>query len=330
MSFDTYKQNRSKNLEINWHKYKELNPDLDLAGIRSIPHVIKHWFKHAMNENRNYTDQNMDITYNWREIYGYLRDNNFVSKTTAFAVTTCVRTATHLNYLKECIKHIKIVYPNMHIYVINDNSKLDIKVINSTNIEIIPTLAPGIGEINPYLFILDPRCKHDKLIFIHDSVFIKRKIDGFINRPNEINFIWYALAAINNDTFNVENDEILDKLYFYCSNGKISARNFIHILKAQNKFYYVKFGSMSVFTKRFMEKVDLVTNFREVAHLFKLRVNRCFFERLLSIIYFYIYGDDYDFRLCLCGDIFKHPNTFSNTNITIHSPLPLVKVWQGR
>lgn len=330
MSFENYRNNKSKNLEIDWNKYKRINPDLAKAGIISTPHVIRHWFNHAMNENRNFTDENQEMCAPWREIYGYLRNNYYTSNSTAFIVTTCVRSSGHLNYLKECIKHIRNVYPNMYIYVINDNSILDISVVNGPNIEIIKALSSRGGEINPYLFILDPRCKHDKLVFIHDSVFIKRKIDHFINRRNEIDFIWYALSAINNDTFNDENKEILDKLYVYCSNGKISIKNFINILKAQNKFYYVKFGSMSVFTKRFMEKVDLVTNFREVAHLFNVRVNRCFFERLLSILYVYIYGEDYNFRLCLCGDIFQHPKTFSNTDIHIKSPLPLVKVWQGR
>jgi hypothetical protein len=207
---------------------------------------------------------------------------------------------------------------------------LPITEVNGHNVEIIPALSSRGGEINPYLFILDPRCKHDKLVFIHDSVFIKRKIDIFINRKTEIDFFWYALSAIENDTFNVENNKILDSLYIYCSNGKISMRNFIKILKSQNKFYYVKFGSMAVFTKRFMEKVDLVTNFRQVAHLFNMRVNRCFFERLLSILYVYIYGQDYNFKLALCGDIFKHSRAFSNTNCNLQTILPLVKVWQGR
>lgn len=330
MSFENYRNNRSNNLEIDWAKYKRINPDLAKAGIINTQHVIRHWFNHAMNENRDFTGENTDMCGPWREIYGYLRNNDYVSKSTAFIVTTCVRSTGHLNYLKECIKHIRNVYPNMHIYVINDNCVLDISVINGPNIEIIQTLSSRGGEINPYLFILDPRCKHDKLVFIHDSVFIKRKIDNFINRRNEINFMWYALSAINNDTFNDENKEILDKLYIYCSNGKMTIKSFINILKAQNKFYYVKFGSMSVFTKKFMEKVDLVTNFREVAHLFTVRVNRCFFERLLSILYVYIYGEDYNFRLCLCGDIFQHPKTFSNTDINVKTSLPLVKVWQGR
>lgn len=330
MSFENYRVNKFKNIQIDWNKYKQLNPDLAKAGIVNTQHVIRHWFNHAMNENRDFTGENTEMCGVWREIYGYLRNNHCVSKSTAFIVTACTRTQPQLTYLKECIKHIRIVYPNMYIYVIDDNSILDITVINGPNIEIIKALSSRGGEINPYLFILDARCKHDKLVFIHDSVFIKRKIDNFINRTNEINFFWYALSAINNDTFNDENNEILDKFYIYCSNGKISIKNFINILKTQNKFYYVKFGSMSVFTKKFMEKVDLVTNFREVAHLFNVRVNRCFFERLLSILYVYIYGEDYNFRLCICGDIFQHPKSFSNTNTSIKTQLPLVKVWQGR
>lgn len=330
MSFDNYRINKLKNLEIDWNVYKMINPDLAKAGILNTQHVLRHWFIHAMNENRKYNNQNKELCEKWREIYSYLRNNYYVSQSTAFVITTCVNSETHLNYLNECVKHVRTVYPNMYIYIINDNSTLSINKINGPNIEIIPSLSLRGGEINPYLFILDPRCKHDKLVYIHDSVFIKKKIDHFIERRNEINFLWYALTAIDNDTFHKDNVEILNNLYIYCSNGKISIGNFIKILKAQNKFYYVKFGSMSVFTKRFMEKVDLVTNFRQVANLFNKRVHRCFFERLMSILYVYIYGEDYNFKLSLCGNIFNFPGAFSNTNLNVKTNLPLVKVWQGR
>jgi hypothetical protein len=330
MSFEEYRVNKLKNLEIEWNTYKQLNPDIPKAGIINIHHVLRHWFIHAINENRKYNSHNVELSENWRQIFDYLRNNYYVPQKTAFIVTTSVNSQTHLNYLKECIKHIRRVYPTMYIYVINDNSTLSISEIYGHDIEIIPSLSPGGGEINPYLFILDPRCKHDKLVYIHDSVFIKYRIDNFINRPNEINFLWYALINTDNDTFTKENNEILNRLYVYCGNGKISIGNFIKMLKMKNKFYYVKFGSMSVFTKRFMEKVDLVTNFRQVSHLFNKRIHRCFFERLLSILYVYIYGADYNFKLSLCGDIFKFPNRFANKDINIRTPLPLVKVWQGR
>ncbi len=330
MSFENYRIRKNNNLEIDWERYKSLNPDLAKAGIVDTQNVIKHWFEYGMNENRNYTDQNQDICCQWRDIYNYLRDNNYIHKANAFAVTACVKSPTHLNYLKQCITHIRRFYPNMYIYVINDNSSMDISSVNGPNIEIIPALYSRAGEQNPYLFILDPRCKHDKLIYIHDTVFIKRRIDQIISRQNEIDFMWYAVKNIDSEVFDAENNKILDNLYIYCCNGKISLRNFINILKAQNKFYYVKFGSMSVFTKRFMEKVLLISNLKEVAHLFHLRVNRCLFERTLSILYFYIYGGEYNMNMCLCGDIFNHPEPFANKNIDLKLSIPLVKVWQGR
>jgi hypothetical protein len=330
MKFDDYRINKVNNLQIDWNVYKTINPDLAKAGVITKPQLLRHWFIHALNENRKYSNENKELSNNWREIYAFLRNNYYVSNSTAFIITTCVRNQKHMNYLKDCIRHIRNVYPDMHIYVINDNSTLSITEINGSNIEIIQALSLRGGEINPYLFILDPRCKHDKLVYIHDSVFIKRKIDNFINRRNEINFLWYALSAIDNDTFYDENTEILNSLYIYCGNGKITIGNFIKMLKSYHKFYYVKFGSMSVFTKRFMEKVDLVTNFRQVAHLFNKRVHRCFFERLLSVLYVYIYGDDYNFRLSLCGNIFNFPAAFLNTNVDVNTNLPMVKVWQGR
>jgi hypothetical protein len=330
MSFGDYTNKKFQNLEIDWNTYKVLNPDLVKAGINTEYDIVKHWFNYGINENRKYTNENQDICCQWTEICGYLRNNNYISTNIAFVVTTCARTPIHLNYLTTCIKHIRAIYPNIYIYVINDNSTQNISVVNGVNIQIIPSLVSGGGEINPYLFILDPRCRHDKLVFIHDSAFIKCRIDNFINRRNDIDFIWYALKNIDSEMFNVENNEILDKFYIYCSNGKISIRNFIRRLKTHNKFYYVKFGSMSVFTKKFMEKVDLITNFRQVAHLFKVRVNRCLFERILSIVYIYIYGGDYNFNMCLCGDIFKHPKPFQNRAINIGVRYPIVKVWQGR
>lgn len=330
MSFNNYALEKLNNLEIDWQTYIKLNPDLAKAGIVTLPHIIRHWFNHAINENRIYNEQNKQLANQWREIHGYLRNNSYKATNTAFIITTCVRNSTHLVYLKECIKHIRRIYPTIYIYVINDNSILSITEINGPDIEIVQALSNRGGEINPYLFILDPRCKHDKLIFIHDSVFIKRNIDAFINRVNEIDFLWYALSAIYNDIFHIENKEILDNLYIYCGNGKMSISNYINIIRYQNKYFYVKFGCMSMFTKKFMEKVDLVTNIREIKHLFNKRVNRCFFERLLSILYIYIYGQDYNPKLTLCGDIFRHPKKFINTDPNILSPYPLVKVWQGR
>jgi hypothetical protein len=330
MEFNNYKLDRVNNINIDWDVYLKLNKDISEHGIDTMYKLLKHWFEHGINEHRLYNNNNTKCIEKWGEIKNYLKNNQYKHTNVAFIITASVRNKTHLHYLTNCIRHIRVIYPNIHIYIINDNSVLNINNLANGNIDIIPSLSSGAGELNPYLFVLDPRCKHDKLVYIHDTVFIKRNIDYFINRTSEIDFLWCANTNIDNDIFKPENLNILNSMFLYFSNSKISVHNFINIVKLVKIRYNVKFGCMSVFTKRFMEKVDLVTNFRDVSKLFNCRMNRCFFERLLSFLHIFIYGYDYNSNNNLCGDIFRHPSSFTNTNINILCKTPLVKVWQGR
>jgi hypothetical protein len=330
MNLEHYKLTRKSNITLDWDTYLKLNKDLTNNGINTLYKIIKHWFEYSINENRLYNDKNIELSSNWKDINGYLRTNKYKHTNVAFIITACIRNTTHMYYLTNCIHHIRVIYPDMHIYVINDNSKLSLDDLEGDNVDIIPSLSHRSGELNPYLFILDPRCKHDKLVYIHDTVFIKRNIDSFINRQTEIDFLWYTTTAISNDTFRTDNTQILNNLFLYFGNSKMSIYNFIKMVKIVGIPYTVKFGCMSVFTKRFMEKIDTFTNLRDVSKLFNCRRHRCFFERLLSILHIFIYGKDYGINNSLCGNIYTHPRPFSNTNINIPCLMPLVKVWQGR
>ena len=208
-----YRENKKENVALDWGKYLQLNQDLVKANITTPEKVYTHWFNYAIREIRNYSDTNEEVIPDWDKISNYLRNNYFIAKSWAFIITTCVRSPTHLNYLKECIAHIRRLYRNTHIYVINDNSTLDITCIKDNNLDIIDAIAPRAGELNPYLFALDERCKHDKLVYIHDTVFIKKNIDMYIVRNSEIDFLWYDITAIHNDTVRKENAEILNNLY---------------------------------------------------------------------------------------------------------------------
>jgi hypothetical protein len=256
----------------------------------------------------------------------------------AFIVTTSIRNDTQLGYLRLCLESIRKIYDDKYIYIINDfsnnqytNEYLSEKLGDISNKEIISSIIKGGGELNPYLFIVDSRCKHDKLIYIHDTVFIKKNIDEFIIRKTEIDFLWFSVNCLYNDTTNKEaNNEIFDKFYFYFSNGKINLKQYFKILQRYKLFISVKFGSMSIFTKKFMEKVLLVTNLGNIAHLFVNRTNRMLLERLFTIIYIFIYGRDYELYRFICGNIFLHPLNFKNSNPQINYDNNFVKVWQGR
>ncbi len=338
----TFKSNKLNNQIINWKEYLVNNNDLHF--MKDLNQLIKHWITYGIKENRKY-DKISNIS-EWSKIYSYLNTNYYKYNKWAFIITTCIKKEKHINYLKKCIESIRQLYNEQHIYIINDNSdkNYDINEIinNYNNIEVIESIVSGGGEINPYLFILDEKCKYDKLVYIHDTVFIKENIDYYINLHDEIIFLWYSNHAIFNDTINkIENKEIFDNFYLYFSDRKIGLTEYFNILK-KYRYFDVKFGSMAIITKRFMEKVDLISNFVETSKYFRKRINRSFLERLLTILYLFIYGQPYDINKYICGSINRHPDSFLNSNPDLEYYIkkdnklilipykPLVKVWQGR
>jgi hypothetical protein len=271
----------------------------------------------------------------------------------AFIVTSKVTSITQKHLLLECIRHIRIIYPEHTIYLINDNSNISLfptTDLMDYNVEIIESIVKNGGEINPYLFILDDRCRYDSLLYLHDSVFIKKQIDHLIDH----NFvpIWYSTKYIWNDIFIPENMDILTQMVFYNyknTNMKINLYELLLCFKKSNNFL-VTFGAMSYFNKKFVEFIRDNTNFFSIVNNFKNRHNRCLFERIISCIYILMYDQMYrgvpklshSEKVCLnfgtlwypksmCGDIIYHPSSFKNTEMYIHNYNSyFIKVWQGR
>lgn len=333
-----FESKKKENNNVNWIVYMANHNDLLKNGVLNPAKAITHWLNHGLYEIRNYGNKNPELIECWGLINRFLRNNFYIHDNSAFIVTTSLRNNIQLKYLIECINNIRNIYEDKFIYIINDNSSeqysndfLEKIFCTIKNKLIISSIVQGGGELNPYLFILDPRCNHDKLIYIHDTVFLKSNIDDFIYRKNEIDFFWFAVDCVYFDTNNKkENIEICNNLYFYFGNGKINLHDYFNILKQYNVPFSVKFGSMSVFTKKFMEKVRLATNLTDVAFLFTNRINRSLVERLLTVFVIFIYGSDVSIHSCLCGNIFSHPLNFVNKNPNISYNSPLVKVWQGR
>jgi hypothetical protein len=350
LDLDYYAENKWDNEEFSLEKYVRVNPDLYFGGVGGRE-AARHWATQGRHECfRSYSgNRGSPLMTAWAGVFSYLRtkketnETNETNEKTAFIVTTCLKTPAHLHYLTECLAHIRRLYPHRHIYVIEDNSAPEMLILlqqqqqlqrtNDPNLEIVPSRVKGGGEINPYLFLLeDERCTHDKLIYIHDTVFLKRNIDAFVQQAAEINFMWYCDSALYQDTFVAENRDILQQLYFYLGDTKMCIETFIRLIGPHERFT-VKFGAMAVFTRAFMQKVNMVTNFRQVTHLFHKRVHRCFFERVLAYLVVFIYGHDVPMKDTLCGSILKHPRPNGNTAIHLpssSSSFYMVKVWQGR
>jgi hypothetical protein len=249
----------------------------------------------------------------------------------AFIITTKVNNNKHRCLLIECIRHIRILYPEHTIYLINDNSIIDLFPLDELvdyNIELIDAIVKNGGEINPYLFILDPRCKHDNLLYIHDSVIIKTHIDNKIIDKSNFIPIWYSSKYIWDDIFILQNMDILNNMVFY-DKREIKLIELLYSFKHSKNNFLVTFGAMGFFNKKFVEFIRDNTNFFSIVEKFKNRNNRCLFERILSCVYIILYKKIYN--TSICGDINSHPGSFKNTDIYLNNYNNyFLKVWQGR
>ena len=255
-----------------------------------------------------------------------MEDNNF-----AFIVTTKITNSTNRNLLLESIRHIRIIYPEHIIYLINDNSDAVLFPLDELidyNIELIDSIVKNGGEINPYLFILDHRCKHHRLLYIHDSVVIKKNIDTIIKEKRDFIPIWYSTKYTWDNIFISQNMDILNNMIFY-GKKEIKLIDLLVSFKKSKNNFLVTFGAMGIFNKRFVEFIRDSTNFFSIVDNFKTRDTRCLFERILSCVYILLHNQMYN--KSICGDINHHPLSFKNTDIYINNyDNFFVKVWQGR
>jgi hypothetical protein len=263
----------------------------------------------------------------------------------AFVITSKITNITHRNLLLECIRHIRIIYPEHTIYLINDNSNPSLFPLDELidyNIELVDSLVKNAGEVNPYLFILDERCKNDKLLYIHDSVMIKNDISDFLtfghksvtidelwlNSEQHFIPIWYSNKYIWDDIFIHQNMDILKSMIFYCSNN-ISLHDLLLNFKKSGYNFLVTFGAMGYFDKQFVEFIRDNTNLFSIVTKFNSRFNRCLFERIISCVYILMYKNIY--TKSICGNINSHPASFKNSELYIKDYNNyFLKVWQGR
>jgi UDP-N-acetylglucosamine 2-epimerase len=300
-------------------------PNNSLYGDGSAISKISTIFTHLLNPIEN---KLLSIS-NYRMIQPI--NNQF-----GFIITSKVTNNTQQFLLLESIRHIRSIYPQHTIYLIDDLSMYPLKdnqEIISSRVTVIDSIAKGGGEINPYLFSIDPRCKHETLVYLHDSAFLKSSIDSFISSSKQSFLpIWYSKKFIWDDVFDPINQSIRNSMIFYSDDlaNSVTLNDILLYFKANPKLQFVvTFSGMSIFHRSFVQFIKKYTNFFSIIHLFTCRKNRCLFERILSCIYFWIYRGSY--TSSICGDINDHPMSFRNSNVYIDNyHNAFLKVWQGR
>ena len=222
---------------------------------------------------------------------------------------------------------IRKFYTNK-IVIIDDNSTINTVDGKLVNAEVIRSEFNGAGEILPYYYFLKYKWA-DKMIFLHDSMFINRlftqdELDG-----TPIKFHWHFDKGYITD---------LGKINTYLS--QLSNNTELHEF-AKNAVWYGCFGATSICD---LEVVLQLENkyklFSNLVMLIRVRKDRELFERILGIVLYYEKIFDDSKKCSNYGDILKYPGAFDSQNNNMETAAHIItqtgystaviKVWRGR
>jgi hypothetical protein len=218
-----------------------------------------------------------------------------------FVITRHVKSEETNKIWLTCIEQIRKFHPLQKIIIIDDNSNYDF-VKNETNLDLsncitIDSEFKGRGELLPYYYFYKNKW-FDKMIYIHDSVFINKKID--VSQIKDVKFLWYFKAE---DGKNPDLDSNIEKLIKNTNtNYTDGLLSFFH----NNDKWKGCFGVMSVIEYNYLKNIADKYNFLDLINHITNRSDRMCLERIFAII---------------C--IFENPNMINDmSNISIFGDYP--------
>lgn len=264
--------------------------------------------------------------------YIYYKGNNIElekeskKQSNIFIVTFCNTKSYHETMLKICIDRIRLFHPDADIVILNDSHSYEIKTVYDKCVRIEKTKYALCGEINAYVWACEHKNEYTNYIFIHDSVFLIKRI---IFNIGTLHFrpLWFVSRFKSDDTFGVDTDKIIDKIIMNAHDVQND------IIKIRNEQGHVIFGSMAMFDNSFLEYLSKSTNFLDVANMFHTRKLRSFFERVLYIFISGFYDMNNFENYFVFGDILGQQNAFyfsSPLYSTCSNNPYALKIWQGR
>jgi hypothetical protein len=223
-----------------------------------------------------------------------------------FIVTTCIKNNIHENQLLRCLESIIRYHKNTQIYLINDSDNsydiffhdLESKYYN---VKVIPSYNKGCGEQQIFKFILD--CNeigyNDNIIYIHDSVVIKREFDN-IDCIDTLRFLWHFT------NHRIHWDNILeDKTPYNITHHIVTHSDLVkhYIIKYYKNPDFVNYalflmnhkdkwvgcmGYQCIIKKQCLVHINEVINFADIFIMFNTKRERVINESIFSIICHYV------------------------------------------
>lgn len=256
-----------------------------------------------------------------------------------FIVLRHVNSVQTNKYWNQCVKLLRFNYPHKKIIIIDDHSNYEfVKAdLNYKKVKVIKSkYSPGKGELLPYIYFLDHPEWFENAIFIHDSVFIHKRI------PFEaFHFPVMPLWHFNYDKENLGN---LIRISSYLTNSAVLKHKLIgdnsniHILgMPQFNDFYGLFGVQTFINHSFLQHVNNKYNIKNLLHAVHNRTDRCGLERIMGVIFATEYKPLLRYRSILGSILVKHVTHFGYTYDNYENDLknkripgPIIKVWTGR
>lgn len=204
-------------------------------------------------------------------------------------ITASINSEIHLSVLFECLKKIRINYISEKIYIITDNSSIDIKYLeNQPNIIVIQSAFKGAGE-SLFIYHYYHLKPSKKALYIHDSMLLFKKIDdSIIENLKTVKFLLQF-----NKAFKIKEQE-----------------NFIVKLNKGNEInnndnWIGCFAGCCIITHNYLSHLQDTYNILLIPPLINNRLNREIYERVLGSVISYdlktienlsIFGDLYEYK----------------------------------
>lgn len=282
---------------------------------------------------RQYVTKKIDITPNPSafELLYMTSDPNtrkFIEKKYVFVILRHLRNIRDNDLWISSYNSIRKFYTNK-IVIIDDNSNVNTVDGKLVNTEVIKSEFNGAGEILPYYYFLKYKWA-DRMIFLHDSMFINRLISHEELEGN-IKFHWH---------FHKDPTTDVPKINKYLSqlSNNTELQEFV---SNPSTHWYGCFGATSICDLDTIQQLDdKYKLFSNLVMLIRVRKDREVFERILGIVLYYEKIFDDTSKCSNFGDILKYPDAFDSENNNMETAAHIIsqagyntailKVWRGR
>jgi hypothetical protein len=242
---------------------------------------------------------------------------------TVFVLLTHVQQKRDEKLIERCYESVRFFYPDTPVVIIDDNSTIPLFIREDVHTTLIESEFPGGGELLPYYYFLKYKWA-DKMIFLHDSMFLKRKFT-----PEELSslvrFHWSF------DYHSADNDWMIDGLLSNLKNGA-------ELIDLNHKKYSWNgcFGVASMIDLHLLEELEEKYAFvSSLIDKIQNRHQRMALERIFALVLFQEKCLDKD-TCANFGDIFTYPRCWQVMDDTFleelkeNYPGAILKTWHGR